>query len=95
MSCAVRSTSPPASVEPSSAPHPKSYMEVNHCLSFLIISLSPHTHTHTSPKKKRETKKKKKPFFFKSLDMGNVRVHVINKDHYFNDQKMAFMKNKY
>lgn len=33
----VRSLSPPASVEPSAAPHPKSYMEVTLMLSGLLV----------------------------------------------------------
>lgn len=37
ISCAGKTSLAPASVEPSSAPHPKSYMEVNQCLAVIFL----------------------------------------------------------
>lgn len=46
---AVRYSFPPVSVEPSIAPHPKSYMEVNCCLAVHIPPLRhPSMHTPTT-----------------------------------------------
>jgi len=42
----VRSSSPPVSVQPSSAPHPKSYLEVNFFLVVYVFSaIYPWMHT--------------------------------------------------